>query len=299
MSRWLWLGWVLCLAGLAGGAGAVEKVSPKINVFVSIEPQANWVERIGGDRVAVNVMVISGREPHDYTPTPKQMAALSEADVYFAVGVPFEQVWVKKVQETNPRMKIVDTRQGIKLLPMGRIEELTDEHTAGGHEHEHGNLDPHIWLSPRLAKLQAHTMLVTLSEMAPEHKAIFEKNFAAFVAELNAVDDNILFGLQKAPNRTFMVFHPAFGYFADAYQLTQVAVEVEGKEPSAKQLARITEIAKRDGVKVIFVQPQFSGKSAEAIAAAVGAKVVRIDPMTRDYIANLKDIAAKVLEAMQ
>jgi zinc transport system substrate-binding protein len=280
---WAWLVWF-----------APPAAAEKIKIFVTIEPQAYFAERVGGDLVDVQVLVAPGRSPHDYAPTPQQMAALSVAKIYFQIGVPIEEPLIERLRDVAGNLKFVDTRQGIKLLSMAHAEHA-DESDAP--HHEHGNLDPHIWMSPRLVKLQARTMFLALSEIDPAHRDAYEKNFRSFVADLNALDDEILFALQPLTNRKFMVFHPAFAYFAADYQLTEVAVEVEGKEPSAKQRAQIEDLARAEGIKTIFVQPQMSRKSAEAIAQTLGARVEVLDDLARDYPANLRRIAARILES--
>lgn len=291
--------------GLLVGMALLVSAAPAavVKVFVSIPPQAFFVERVGGDRVEVEVMVPPGRSPHDYAPTPKQMAALSDADVYFSIGVAFEKAWLDRIAEANPRMRIVDTRKGIRLLPMSdhvawsvgggpkAVADLQAEHL--------GEPDPHIWMSPRLVKLQARTIYLALAEADPAGSADYERNFRRFVSDIDRVDNEILFALQDLGSRDLFVFHPAFGYFADAYQLNQVPVEIGGKEPSARQLAELISMAKERGVRVVFVQPQFSAAAARAIAEAIGGGVVPIDPLARDWLANLQDIAAKVQGALR
>ena len=287
---------VVILMGLA--VTAQLGAEPAVRAFVSIPPQAYFVERVGGDRVAVEVMVGPGRSPTDYAPTPKQMAALSRADVYFSIGVPFEAVWLSRIRDANPAVRVVDTRRGTKLR---RIDE--GEHGDAGHEghhgHEAGALDPHIWLSPRLAKLQARTVLLTLCDVDPAGRAAYEAGFASFVRDVDELDNRILFSMQNLPSRTLMVFHPAFGYFADAYQLEQVAVETGGKEPSARQITRLVEMARERSVRVIFVQPQFSKAGAAAIAESIDGVVVPIDPLARDWLANLSRMADEVVKGLQ
>ncbi len=282
----------------------------KIVVFVSIAPQEYFVERIGGERVKVQALVKPASSPATYEPTPRQMAALSEAKLYFRIGVPFENALLPKIEETMKVLRIVDTRKGITLREMkahhhheGREQPKGHEqHNGRGegedHQHEGGN-DPHIWLNPRLVKLQARTIADALIEIDPHGKDVYEDNLAALLKDLGALDLKLAEALAPVKGKTFLVFHPAWGYFADAYGLKQEPVEIEGKEPSARQLARIIERAKKEGVRVIFVQPQFGQASARRIAEAIGGAVVPMDPLARDYIANLEAVATKVAATLE
>jgi len=259
--------------------------SGKLHVFVSILPQAYFVERVGGTHVEVEVLVGPGQSPATFEPTPQQMTKLSQTSVYFSIGVPFEKRLVEKIQATLTNLRIIDTRQGIKLRTM------QDEHHGG-------SSDPHIWLNPNLVKIQATTICDELCRLDPQNAAEYRKNLKAFKTDLHEVDTRIAQMLAPLRGRKFYVFHPSFGYFADAYGLTQVAVEMEGKEPGAKELASLINQAIEDSVKVIFVQPQFSARSTEAVAEAIGGVVVLIDPLAKDYLQNLEDIAEKIVRVL-
>jgi zinc transport system substrate-binding protein len=262
----------------------------KMVVFTSILPQEYFVERIGGDRVEVQALVTPGSSPATYEPTPRQMAALSNAKLFFRIGVPFETAFLSKIEERTEGLRIVDTRKGITLRKM------KNAHSACC---DQGGTDPHIWLNVRLVKVQARTIAEALIEADPAGKATYEKNLAAFLKELDALDDRLAEALAPFRGRTLMVFHPAWGYFADAYGLEQEPIESEGKEPSGQQLARMIELAKAEGVRVIFVQPQFSKKSAQSVADAIGGVVASIDPLAKDYVANLEGVASAVREALR
>jgi len=260
------------------------------------------VERVGGERVDVEVLVGPGQSPHAYDLTPKQLEGLSRAKVYFRVGVDFEEALVPRIQRLFKNLNVVDLRAGVPLRTL-TAEELTAEevHEAHGHEPgaESGRPDPHIWLNPLLVKTQARTICDALVKLDPQHSADYRKNLAGFEADLDRVHAEIAKALAPLKGREMFVFHPAFGYFADAYGLKQVPVEIEGKEPTAKELTDLIARAKADHVKVIFVQPQFSRKSAEAIAQAIGGAVVPIDDLARDYLKNLEDIAAKIKAGLE
>jgi zinc transport system substrate-binding protein len=277
---------------------AREAVDPvdKIKVFVSIIPQAYFVERIGGDRVDVSVMVGPGHSPATYEPLPKQMTQLSQARLYFRIGVPFENVWIERISRANPNMLVIDTRRGIELLPMDTHVHSPQVATHGHHE---GLRDPHIWLSVRLVKIQARNICDALISEDPTHAPYYSENLRVFQLDLDRLDTEITEVLSSRNIRRFMVFHPAWGYFARDYQLDQMPIEVEGKGPSGKKLANLIERAREEGIKVIFVQQQFSTKSAEIVARAIGGKVIQIDPLDRDYVNNMRKIAHILAEVPQ
>ena len=262
------------------------------------------MERVGGDLVEVTVLLPPGQSPATYEPTPKQVVKLSTARVYFRIGLPFEERVVDKVGSVFAHLNIVDTREGIDLremtepqqakVPKGDHTRLPE--TGGGHKH--GQLDPHIWLNPRLVKVQAGTICRELCRLDPAHRSTYEGNLRAFQADLDRVDRDIAARLAPLRGRELFVFHPAYGYFTDAYGLRQVAVESGGKAPTARQLSGLIRRAKQAGVRVIFVQPQFDKRNAEAVAKAVGGVIVPLDPLAEDYINNLLEMTAKIERAL-
>jgi len=252
-------------------------------VFVSVLPQAYLAERIAGGHASVEALVPPGQEPHTYEPTPKQMTRLSGAHILFRVGVPFEDTLLHKLGSAK-QLRIVDTRKGVTLILS------TDEDEPG--------MDPHIWMSARLAKVQAKTICETLIEIDPAHKADYENNLQQLDADLDHVDAQIAASLASLKGKTFFVFHPAFGYFAKDYGLKQEAVETGGKTPGPKHVKELIDKAKSEGVRVIFVEPQFSQHAAAAISQQIGGGVIAIDPLSKDYIANLQEVARKIHDAL-
>jgi zinc transport system substrate-binding protein len=283
-------------------AYAEEKPGAKVRVFASILPVAYFVERVGGPDVSVNVLVGPGQDPHSFEPTPKLMAKLAEAKVLFKVGFPFEETLIKKAQSAFKNLQVVDLQQGIKLRAVTEEEEEHEAHESGeesGHAHEPGEMDPHTWLDPKLAKIQAKTVADTLIQIDPARRLNYENNLKAFQADLDSVNDQLSKALAPVKGKSFFVFHPAYGYLGDAYGLKQVAVQVGGKEPTARQLAELIEKAKKEGVRVIFVQPQFSRKSAETLAKEIGGAVVSLDDLAPNYIENLKEMATRLESALK
>ena len=271
----------------------------KIEVFVSIAPQAYFVQRIGGDRLDVSVLVPPGKSPATYAPSSEQMVKLSRASLLFTVGVPFESTLIPKIKAMAPGLDIVDTRRGIALRTFEDSGELnhdvTDEHESEqAHSHGREAIDPHIWMSPKLVKLQAGTMCDALCALAPADASFFKNNLDSFERDLDLLDKKIAQVLLPLRGQTLFVFHPVFGYFADAYGLKQLAVERGGKTPKGKDLASFIQLARENQVRVIFVQPQFDQRVAAKIAAAIGGAVVPLDPLARDYMENLSRMAQTI-----
>lgn len=275
----------LTLIGLIGVLRANSESGPPVKVFVSILPQKYFVERIAQKRAEVTVMVGPGQNPATYEPLPRQMIALAEADLYFRIGVPFETTWMERIQAVNPRMKVVDTRDGINLRTMESHHEKDSPQGA-----RQVVKDPHIWLDPTLVKIQASTICQALSTADPAGKELYQSNLKVFLADLDKLDQELATAINALPVRKLMVFHPAWGYFTDRYDLEQIPIEIEGKEPGPQDLAEIIAYAKQEKIKVIFVQSQFSAEQATAVARAVGCQVVTIDPLAEEYLDNLRHI---------
>lgn len=250
-------------------------------VFVSILPQKYFVERIAGDAVRVEVLVPPGHSPATYEPLPRQMAALEKAPLYFRIGVAFEGLWLPALRERRPGLRVVDTRQGVELLPMAG---------AG----TGGRLDPHIWTSPRRVRQQAATIRAALSELLPERAAALLAAEQRFAGELQQLDAEIGALLRPVQGRRFFVFHPSWGYLAVDYGLRQEAIETAGKEPGPQALAKTLASAKQAGARTIFVQRQFSQNAAAAVAREIGGRVVALDPLAADFIANTRQVAREL-----
>jgi len=255
-------------------------------VFVSLQPQAYVVERIAGDLIGVEAIAGEGADPHTFEPLPRQMARLGKARAYFpAGGMPFEQRLLHKVEAIYPNLLV---------LPVDG-----HPHDPAGHHHAGGASDPHTWLSPARLREHAQTIATALKQIAPEHTAAFDKGLAGFLADIDTVDGRIRARLEAYAGRSFYVFHPAFGHFAEAYGLSQKAVEREGKAPAPKQLAELIRRAKSGQVRTVFVQPQFDRRSAETAAQALGATTAVLDPLAKDVLANLEEIAKAVEAALR
>lgn len=266
-------------------------------VIVSILPQQYFVERIAGDLFEIKVMVDPGQSAENYEPTPEKMKMVSVSLAYFTIGFPFEKNWMDKFTAGNPELKIYDTIAGFELLAMPEHhhegEEVLEEEDHGG------ELDPHVWLSPRAVKVQAQNIAAGLSELDPENAETYQTNLNSFLADIDQLDQEIQAELAPIQNRNFMIFHPAMGYFAHDYELEQISIEVEGTEPSAQEMAALIDEAQAEGIKVIFVQKEFSTRSAETIAKEIDGSVVPIDILSADWLNNMREMAKNLAETMQ
>jgi zinc transport system substrate-binding protein len=269
----------------------------KLAVFVSIAPQKYFVNQIGQERVNVQVMVSPGASPATYEPKPRQMAALAKTSVYFAIGVPFEKNWLKKIAAANPNMQVVHTDHGIQKIPMSAYHHHQTEPHSG--KDRQGEPDPHIWLSPALVMIQARTIRDALQEIDPAYRSVYETNYEAFASTLAALDAELRNMFADKQGLQFMVFHPSWGYFAHTYGLKQVAVEIEGKDPKPAQLKELIEHARANEIKIIFVQPQFSSKSAKLVAKEIDGQVVVADPLAQDWLRNLREVVGEFKKALQ
>lgn len=292
---------LLVSTGSSALAGDETKSQSRVRTFATILPIAYFVERIGGSDVEVSVLVGSGQDPHTFDPTPRLMAKLADAQILFKIGFPFEEALIKKIVSTFKNVWVVDVQQGIALRTMTEAE-AGAEHTHGhGKKHNHSReseLDLHTWLNPQLAKIQARTIADALIRLDPSRTEQYENNLKDFHVDLDSIHGQLTKALAPLKDKSFFVFHPAYGYFGDAYGLRQISVQLAGKEPTARQLARLIKLAKNDGVRIIFVQPQFSKKSAEVLAKAIGGAVVPLDDLSRDYLKNLRDMAAEIEAAL-
>jgi len=271
--------------------GKNGETSDKIGVVVTILPQAEFVEKVGGNKVDITVMVPPGAEPHTYEPTPSQLVALSEAQIYATVGsgIDFELIWMDKLIEQNKDILVVDCSADISLQEM----------TAPDEDVEPGGMDPHVWMSPVNTKIMVQNICDGLVDVNPDNKAYYEENRDAYLLKLTQLDQDIRDGLSGVTNRKFMVFHPAFGYFAAEYDLTMIPIEEEGKEPTAAGIARVIEQAQEYNIKVIFASPQFNQESAKTIAGEIGVEVISIDPLARNYITNMHTLLDELMNATE
>ena len=281
------LTWALQAGGCGDGGGRAE--TP--DVIAGVEPVAYLAQRIAGARLGVGVLVPSGQDPHAYWPGARQMTALARARLLLTVDLPLETRVAEKLAARSGGPKVVNLAAGLARLPAGGHADHDDGHP-------HGELDPHVWMSPRVAKVLAGRICEALCSLDAGGAAVFRENLRVLEADLDRVDAELAEALGPLKGRTFYVFHPCLGYLARDYGLKQQAVETGGKAPGAKHLKDLIASAEADGVKVIFVQPQFPQAAAQAVAEKIGGAVVPLDPLARDYIDNLRRTAAALSKAL-
>ena len=269
---------------------------PVMTVGVSLLPQKYFVERVAGGTVEVIVMAGAGYNPVTYEPKPKQLASLKNASIYFLAGVPFEKKWVSVFEKNNPNMKLVPMTKNMRLREYSL---MASENHSHGHASQHDNIDPHFWLSPAFVKIAAKTVRDKLIEEDPQSQERYRKNYITFVNDLDKLDQRVRDKITKTQHKNFAVFHPSWGYFADAYGLNQVAIEVQNRQSGAKTLNVTINKIRDMNIKVIFVQKQFSETDASMIGRETGARLVQVDPLAENYIENIDKVSSMFTEALQ
>ena len=266
-----------------------------INAVVSIVPQQTFLKAIGGDKVNISLMVEPGSSPHTYEPKPSQMVAVAKADLYLAMDVEFEHVWLPKFQNLNKNITVVDLSTGIEKQMMKSAHNCSAHGSHEGHAHATASKDPHIWTSPANVKIIAQNICDALVKQDAENAAFYKTNLATFLASVKETDKQLRALLTTLEGtRSFMVFHPSWGYFANSYGLKQVAIEVEGKSPKPKELVTLIKEARKEKVTAIFTQPEFSDASATIIANELKIPVVKLSPMAPNWSENLLNMAKTI-----
>jgi zinc transport system substrate-binding protein len=258
-------------------------------------PLAEFAEKVGRVKASVSVMVPPGASPHTYEPTPGQLVKLSKAKLYVKVGSPieFELVWLDRILSANKDIFVVDASYGIEFM------NVVYKHNHEQNEHHYIGDDPHIWLSPKNAKIMVENIYNGFVSIGPDNKEYYSENKRSYLRELDELDLEIEILLADKINRRFMVYHPSWAYFTRDYNLEQIPIEKGGKEPTARSIQFLIEQARIQNIRVIFASPQFNTESAEVIAREIKGQVVLIDPLQKDYITNMKKIARVLSEVME
>ena len=289
MRRVAAFAWILI--SLACGGGGPTNPSSRLVVATSIPPHAWLIERIGGEAVEVHTVLRPGESPTTHQPSDLQVSRVLESRVFFSAGVPFESgAWFGAL---DGLLEIVALQDGVT----NRVME--------GHSHSHSTspdvhgraasgLDPHAWLSPMRLMMQARIVAATLSRLDPDHAAVYAGNLESLITELVELDRSIETTMAPYAGRAFLVFHPSWGYFADDYRLEQIAIEIEGKQPTDAELTEIKRATAARNITVVYVQPQIAGQAAHALADAIGARVETLDPLAPDIPANLRRVTESI-----
>jgi len=292
----------VCLTGCIDNAS-----SEGIGVLVTIVPQSEIVEFIGGEYVDVTIMVPPGESPHSFEPAPEQMKKVAEATAYFKVGsdVEFEVVHMDTILEQNPELQVFDCSEDISVISLdehygkeGQYEE-DGEHEHEEEEHNHEGTDPHIWTSPENFKKMAEVVYTGLVEIDPDHQEEYYANYQTYISKLDNLNTNVSNLLKPYEGKSFMVYHPAWGYFGDNYNLKMIAIEDEGKQPGPAGIDAIISQAKEENITVIFVAPQFDTSRAETIADEIGGNIVFANPLMSNYEETITKLAEDMVTGFQ
>ncbi len=282
---------VICLSCRRAGPRGDQ-----LSVTVSIFPQKYFVEQIGGRFVDVNVMIATGMSHESYSPTPRQLQELGHSKAYIEIGeLGFEKIWMSKISAMNRGMKVYNCSEGIQYRRFtGEKEEVQQTHLPS----DYSVFDPHVWMCPSNVKIIAANILKELSELDPVHRREYQRNYKMFIAKVDAVKQLADTKLSGHKGAKFMIFHPALGYLAEDYQLQQISIETDGKEPSARHLRTVIDQAKAMGIKVIFVQKEFSVSQSETISREIGGKVIQLDPMAYDWDGQMRKMITDLSAAL-
>lgn len=267
----------------------------KATVSVSILPQKYIVDRLTDSTVIVNVMVPPGTSPEMYEPSPMQMKEVGNSAIYFAVGpLEFESTILPRIKELNPNIKFVNLSDGINLLEGHRHREI-----MGEADHHHTNYDPHIWTSTAEFKKMAENTCKELCEAFPDKKELFQGNLLNLNQDVDNLDQRIKKMVEGSKTKDFLIYHPALTYFSKEYGLNQIAIEEDGKNPSAQKLTELLSLAKKEGLNAVFIQSQFDSHNAEIVAMELGGEIVKIDPLGYDWLKNMNDMVDKLVVALK
>lgn len=292
MRTLLLLGSCLLLAACTGRASKSNNGDgEKPVITVTLEPQRYFTEAIAGDKFKVISMVPKGSSPETYDPVPQQLVSLGDSKAYFRIGyIGFEQAWMERLMNNTPHIQVFDTSKGIDLIL-----------NNGDHDHGHGHgprdghthaVEPHVWNSTANALIIAGNTYKALSQLDKANDAYYMARYDSLCQRIQHTDSLIRQQL-SAPEaaKAFMIYHPALSYFARDYGLHQISIEEGGKEPSPAHLKGLMDLCKKEGVRVIFVQPEFDRRNAEIIAKQTGTRVISINPLSYDWEEEMLNVA--------
>lgn len=278
-----------------------EEGIESLTVAVSIVPQETFVKAVAGELVDVVVLIPPGNSPANYQPSPKEMAAFNESAIYFHIDVAAESHILESV---NGDILLVDLAHHVDEVYPARYfdaedhdDEDKDDHEEG-HDHDHSGRDPHIWMSPSRVIVMIETIEDELSKIDPSNADVYKKNAEAYIAELNAVNEELSNAFDKMENKAFIMYHPSLGYMADDFGLEMHAIEASGKKATIQELEHVIEIARDEKIKYVFYQEEFDSQQAEIVAEEIGGATIKVAPLSGDYIENIKSIAKAMEEVM-
>lgn len=294
MQRFLLYLMLLLVMGSCNGQKEKNANSRNI-ITVSIRPQKYIVEQIAGDKYSVSVLVPDGSGPETYEPTSRQLRELAQSKLYISTGLlDFEKSWLPEVQELYPDLIILNSSEGIELID-GHSHDHSEGHEQGIHS-LHAGVDPHIWLSFQTIKVQAKNIKASLSKTDPDNMLLYEQNYVSFVARLDSLDRTIRQQFSEVSGKvSFIIYHPSLGYYCRDYGVEQLAIEMDGKEPSASYIRELIDLSKENNITTVFYSDQFDKRSAETVASQLGIPLTPINPLAENVVENILDITRKVL----
>ena len=255
----------------------------KIDAIVSIAPQKTFLQAIGGNKINITVMVKQGDSPHTYEPKPSQMKSITKADIYFSIGVEFEEIWLEKFQAQNSSMITIDSSKNIEKMKMKEYVKHKLKETK----------DPHVWTSPKNVKIIVQNMYQALIKLDKKNKNYYRINLNNFIMQIDRVDIKIK-SILKSEKKEFIVFHPSWGYFAKTYNLVQIPIEIEGKITKPKDIKNIIDKAREKKIKKIFISPEFSDSLALQIAKSLKIPLIKLGPLNPKWSDNLINFAKQI-----
>lgn len=292
MQKYLYITLLLALAMACGSGTKKSNVEGPRILTVTIEPQRYFLDQIVGDMFTINTLVPPGTSPETYEPAPSVMVDMAKSNVYFMVGdLGFENVWSKRLAKNNPNVTIINCSEGIV-----RMEGHDHDHDHGHdlhhtHLHSHSGIDPHVWSSPYAVKVFTRNMLNEIVKIDPDNAGTYEANYEILLVKIEKTDSLIRDLLKNVSSKSFIIYHPALGYFARDYGLNQISIEFEGKSPSPSQIKEIVDVARKEKINTIFIERSFDTKNTTVIAHEIGAQVFEIDPLRYEWDVELLRIA--------
>ncbi|MCT4543729.1 MAG: zinc ABC transporter substrate-binding protein [Vallitalea sp.] len=278
------------------GCSTKQNNEKNINIAVSIVPEATFVEAILGDKGNVTTVIPPGFSPANYQPSPKELQNISNANLYFTIGVPSEKNILPKIVNNNT--KVISLREATeKDYPLRYFE----KHRHDAHDENNNDLDkketdliadPHIWMSPKRVISMVKTIEQEIINLDPNNKDYYSTNAENYITKLENLDNYIKESLTNSSSKKFIIYHPSLGYFADDYGLTMMAIEHDGKKATIETITEVVDFAKENNISVILYQKEFDSKQAKVIAEEIGGTVEEFGALSKDYIDNIKKIVS-------
>ncbi len=269
--------------------GCNRGIDEKPIISVTLLPQKYWIDQLAGEYIETNVMLQNGDNHETYEPTPEQMRKIALSSHYFSIGLlGFEKAWLPRMKSSNPKMKIINLSETIELPHIESVP--CSHHDDSDHTHHHRHIDPHLWLEPSMVKSFVSTIAQELVTILPEQKNTIMSRKQRFMNEIDSIDSYIQQSLQSLENRKILIFHPALTWYAYRYNIEQIVIETDGKEPSPAKLKEIIDQIKTENIDCIFIQNEFPFERIHALAEATGIVVVQINPMNYDWKSTLIEV---------